>query len=410
MFSQKINLLHIDGINIKSIIEKNNIYNLENHNILNIKIWNKNNKIYKIVKYNKDNINTNNLFNAGIFRSLIISNGKINVFSPPKSLNKEIFFSLNNEKDCIAEEFIEGTMINLFYDFDIQKWEITTKTSVGAKVSFFKDQPNFSDLFWEICRDFKIKFDNLPKDLCYSFVMQHPKNKFVVQIKKKSLYLITAYKIDNNTYDIMELSRDEILSLNLVGVKYPHRFTFETYKEIILNYGSNNANTNICGIVIRNKNGDRTKINNPNYEYIKNIRGNHSKLQYQYLYLRNIGKVKEYLHYFPEHREKFNIYRKHLHDFTDTLHINYITCFVNKHQKLENYPYQFKPHMYELHQKYMILKNENKCINKDVIINYVNTLHPAKLMYSLNYHLRDVSKKNIMQIEDTNYSNRMDIN
>ena len=43
----------------------------------------------------------------------------------------------NNKKDnCYAEEFVEGTMINLFYDDTIDDWVICTKSKVGAKMYF----------------------------------------------------------------------------------------------------------------------------------------------------------------------------------------------------------------------------------------------------------------------------------
>ena len=395
MYSQNFNLLQIDGIDIKEIFSNINTEEFQKRFNLSLKVWNINNKIYKIIKYNKGSINTDNLEVLGLFRSIILSNEIINVFSPPKSLNYQAFCSRFKESDCIGEDFIEGTMINLFYDNDVQKWEIATKTSVGANVSFFKEQSTFSELFWEICRDLKINFNSLPKDICYSFIMQHPKNQFVLQIKNKCLYLITAYKIDNNTLNVSELSHDFLKSLDLNNVKFPNRFMFSSYTDIFLQFGSTNTNPSIMGLVIRSNDGTRTKIRNPNYEYIKNIRGNNSKLQYQYLSLRNIGNVKEYLMYFPKHRDKFSIYRKQLHDFTNTLHLNYINCFVKKEKKLSDYPYQFKIHMYELHQKYLIIRHENKHINKDIIINYVNNLPPARLMYSLNYHFRDMAKNNV---------------
>ena len=84
-------------------------------------------------------------------------------------------------------------MINLFYDSTISKWEIATKTTVGGKVSFFKDQLTFSDIFEEICKELNINFDMFSKDNCYSFVMQHPKNRFVIPIVDKKLYLIAIY-------------------------------------------------------------------------------------------------------------------------------------------------------------------------------------------------------------------------
>ena len=43
-----------------------------------------------------------------------------------------------------------------------------------------------------------------------------------------------------------------------------------------------------------------------------------------------------------------------------------------------------------LHQIYQQLRNNNKIINLQEVIKYINTLEPARLMYSLNYHLREL--------------------
>ena len=36
----------------------------------------------------------------------------------------------DSNNNCYAEEFIEGTMINLFYDVSVDDWEICTKSNV----------------------------------------------------------------------------------------------------------------------------------------------------------------------------------------------------------------------------------------------------------------------------------------
>ncbi len=45
--------------------------------------------------------------------------------------------------------------------------------------------------------------------------------------------------------------------------------------------------------------------------------------------------------------------------------------------------------MYELHQQYInSLRANGGAVTKSVVIEYVNGLHPAKLMFSLNYLMR----------------------
>ena len=364
------------------------------------KQWMRNHKVYKILKYDKQTLTPDMVEKLGLCRSIICSNNKINVFSPAKSLSYEVFKEQFNELECYAEEFIEGTMINLFYDDDVNKWEIATKSSVGGGVSYFKDQPTFEQLFYEICSHINLEFDKLGKGYVYSFVMQHPKNKFVLPIQEMRLYLVAIYKIDG--LKVQEISRAEFqgdteLSEVLTKSWHPFQFTFDSYDGLKDQFGSMNTDINYMGIMIKTQTGKRTKIRNPNYEYLKQLRGNSTKLQYHYLCLRQMNRVKEYLQFFPEARKSFSGFRKQIHLFTDNLYSNYIKCYIRKEKPLIEFPSQFRSHMYSLHQQYLSIKEQNGYIHKYIVITYINSIDPARLMYSLNYQLRNLGKALVNQ-------------
>jgi len=371
------------------------------------KCWAKNNKTYNIIKYDKNYITYDILYLIKNIRSVIISSlNKINVFSPPKATNIIVFMNTYVEEDCIAEEYIEGTMINLFYDHDINKWEIATKTSVGGNITYFKDQPIFSKLFYDICDELHIDFEVLSKDYCYSLVMQHPKNKFVLQIYEKRLYLIACYKIDN--YKISVIPREHVTLPN--NIFLPKRYDMLSYTDLYNKYGSMNTDANLLGVMIYNKNGDRTKIHNPNYQNIKYLRGNNTKLQFQYLSLRKAGLVKSNLQYFPENSKQFLLFKNQVHIFTDTLYENYIRCYIKKEKPLIEFPKQFRLHMYTLHQYYLSIKKTKGYINKNIVIQYINNLESAKLMYSLNYNMRTFAKTIVDPSLEMESSDSMDTN
>ena len=385
----EFDLSSLYGIKTDSIFLKNDKDSIENFKLIH-KHWGKNDKIYNILKYDKNILTYDMVDKTGLFRSVIYSNKKINVFSPPKSLNINVFASLYDIENCVVEEFIEGTMINLFYDTDIDRWEIASKTTVGCDVTFLKDQPTFREMFYEICDELNIDFNMFSKEYCYSFVMQHPKNKFVIQLIEKRLYLIAVYKIDNETYKVTQIPRyynNDILQ----KIYLPLQYKFNSYNEVIDVFGSMNTNSNIMGAIIYNINGSRTKVRNPNYEYIKHLRGNNTKLQYQYLSLRKLGQVKDYLKFFPDDKKSFLVFKTQVHNFTDNLYKNYIKCYIKKEKPLTEFPYQFRNHMFNLHQHYLLIKAEKGYINKITVINYVNNLESPRLMYSLNYHLRDIT-------------------
>ena len=380
--------------------------NIKNTILIN-KPWIRNNKVYNILKYEKKLLAYDMIDGAGLWRSVICSNKKIDIFSPPKTEHINMFMCKYKEEECIAQEFIEGTMINVFYDKDIGKWEIASKSSIGAVVTFFQDQPTFSELFYDICTALDINFDDFSKDYCYSFVMQHPQNRFVIPIVEKRLYLIAMYKIEN--FKITELSLENYTFAKsiLEKIKFPRNHKFSSYNELLEQYASMNTDINIMGIMIKHKDGKRTKIRNPNYEYIRHLRGNNTKLQYQYLCLRKLDKVKEYIKYFPGNRKLLGVFRNQVHTFTNDLYKNYIKCYIKKEKPLKEFSVQFRTHMFNLHQYYLSIRYCNGYINKIIVIDYINKLEPARLMYALNYHLHTAGK--LLEINKMEV-NKMEVN
>ena len=367
------------------------------------------NSHYTILRYNKTILNYDLVDTYGLVRSIIFDkNDKMVCFAPPKSMPTEFFIQKYpdvNQSLIRVEEFIEGTMINVFWDETIGlsgAWEIATRNSVSANSSFYQNlnQKNktFRQMFLEAMIQCRITFDDLMKDYVYSFVLQHPENRIVIPFQKPNLYLVAIYQCHTTIVlplDVNYLSQNTRLKDTLV--QYPKQYQEKSYGEIIRKYASMNTPYDIMGVVIHNHaTGERSKIRNPIYEQVRQLKGNHAKLQYQYLSLRHQGKIIEYLKFYPEHKKEFSMFRDDVHLFTKTLYENYINCFVCKNsteRKIENYPRQYQNHMIVLHQQYLNELRENKLkINYPYVIKYVNEMHPSKLMFSMNYHLR---KRNV---------------
>ena len=368
-----------------------------------------NNTPYKVIRYDKNFLSCDLIPTYGLCRSIIINNNnKVVGFAPPKSIPSDEFIKKYNEQSdgIVAEEFVEGTMINVFWDDSIGLtggWEIATRNTVGATSSFYKGAraKTFRDMFLEAAKEANLKFDNLIKTICYSFVLQHPENRIVVPFKKPQLYLVGTYRItneENSVYvDVFDHQKaNENLPFTVVGadIKLPETYTFDTYAELIEKYGSMNTSYDIVGVVLYNKlTGERTKIRNPVYEQVRNLRGNQPKLQYQYLCLRREGKVGDFLKFYPENKKDFSSFRDQIHLFTDTLFSNYVSCYIKKERPLKEFSDQFRTHMFNIHQKYLNeLREKKHFITNTVVIKYVNELHPSLLMYCLNFQMR---KRNV---------------
>jgi hypothetical protein len=419
-----VNLGSIEGFNTLLHDDTNNTSNILKLNKLDCRT--ENNQQYKIITYDKTILNYDLVDTYGLCRSVIV-NSKNNVvsFAPPKSFQADNFLKLYPQptEDIIAQEFVEGTMINVFFDPTIGLaggWEIATRNIVGATCGFYSmntnvmpiqqqqqqqgqqqqqqqehpDKKTFRTMFLEAAKENNLILENLNTKLCYSFVLQHPNNRIVIPFKKPQLYLIAIYYIDNNDKNNITVFTSDLQEnkdyWQTTSIKFPEIYEFNDYSELIDKYASMNTGYDKLGVVLYNKKTcQRTKIRNPVYEEVRHLRGNQSKLQFQYLTLRKEGKMNEFLKFFPENKREFSLFRDQVHLFTNTLFYNYISCYMKKEKQLKEFSPQYKTHMFNIHEKYKNeLKPENKFVTNRVVIEYVNNLQPQLLMHSLNYNYR----------------------
>ena len=342
-------------------------------------------------------------------------------FAPPKNqeytdVNDFLSFYKDPEsKDTIyTNEFVEGTFIHLFYDIRISSWEIATKRAVGGNYSYFhipgKESITYKQMVMEAFResiDISLNdlsfLDYLPKNHCYSFVLQHPANHIVIPIHNPKMYLVSVYEIDNDKNTATFISPFEYQSWSIFdnlreGILYfPKMIDSSTndYITLIQNNVSIHTPYTQMGLMMTNlNNGKRCSIINPNYEEMCKIRGNHTNIQYQYLCLRRINKVLHFLKYFPQYKSLFYEYREQYERLLTNIHQSYISYYIQKNGVFISKKYF--PIIYDIHHSIFLpsvktsLQNgfSNKIIIKrSVIKDYVNQLDPGKILHIINSEL-----------------------
>jgi len=369
---------------------------------------------YQIIRYDKDFLSFDLYLDLGMYRSIILNldTKKVVAMAPPKSLQLENqTFKGIDFKDIQIQEFVEGTMINVFWDDSNNIWEISTRSSIGANVKFYqgKDTKTFKQMFEETLESIGEKdlFNKLDKNLMYSFVIQHPENRIVTPFKDPNLYLIDVYQFsyeDDNiivkSYNVqnLELNDVEVEIFNAVvkesNIKLPKIYSeYNSVDECVSYFRSGDVSYDIVGAVFKHVHSNiRSKVRNPVYEEIRHLKGNYPKKQYRYLALRKSGKMTEYLKIFNEDRGDFSYYREGCHKFTNRLYNYYVGCYIKKNKELRYYPFQYRTHMIALHQLYVHrLKPEGNYIRKHHIVDYFNLLHPSQQMFALNYNMRKLS-------------------
>jgi hypothetical protein len=405
------------------------------------------------LKYDRAKLTAEQYSTMGRFRSVVFdSNGHICCVAPPKMLTLSDEFKSHEvnsaSSNLTAEELVEGIMVNLFWKYDNMcedsqqysgKWYMATKSWVG-EVSFDHiiqaeaearlaeagetaleskddgkeeasgavDEPRgFQKLGVKevlrrrICDVLSLLqggLDSIPKNYCYSCVVQHPKNQIVNNITVPKLYLVAVYELSQSDasvgVNVVRIDRD-IFSKNFGGSvsHMPSTLTCvsdetttettHTVEDYCKMYASaDTRSVSLPGVVFVDKDtGFCYKKRNPKYESVKKRKGMEQKLAAQYLQLRKDRAIDEYLKYHPQHSRAFQQIRERLHEYTQKLYDAYIEHYVKKNAKpLKEYDRELKIHMYKVHYDVYLakMKESGIFVTKHTIIDYVNQLAVAQ--------------------------------
>jgi hypothetical protein len=426
--------------------------------------------VFYTLKYDRAKLTESQYESLGRFRSIVLDgNGRVCCVAPPKMLkltDEMKALSVNSAAGHLtAEELVEGIMVNLFWRATAGqgeansgggdgKWYIATKSCVG-EVSYdhiieaqaeaqLQDgagdgtaAPTFQKLNVQevlrrrICDVLSLLpggLESIPKEYCYSLVIQHPKNQIVNVITVPALYLVAVYQLADASagaaeagaaaeaaagaagVNVIRINRD-IFSANFGGsvshmpsalscvaadvggegedTVVTATFTPHTVDDYCNMYASmDTRSVSLAGVVFVDKDtGFCYKKRNPKYESVKKRKGMEQKLMAQYLQMRKDRGIDEYLKYHPQHSRAFRQFRDRLHDYTQRLYDAYIAHYVKKDVKpLKEYDRELKTHMYKLHYDVYLatMKESGAFVTKHTVINYVNQLAAAQQLACLN--------------------------
>jgi hypothetical protein len=275
---------------------------------------------YTLIKYPPDKKNDPLYRNQ---RSVIYKGDTLVCMSPGKSVPLDETIPLS---DYIVEDFVEGIMINAFYD---DGWHIATKSNIGANCTFDSNR-TFSELFEDCKQAMGLSLDALNPEFSYSFVMQHPDHRIVTPVTKPTLKCVARFK-----------GEKEFLS----DLFPPTRYRFSSWEE-----AKDVAQKGLCkGLVFKYK-GLRSKIRNAMHHSMEGLKQN-VPFPERYVKLRNKPDLKEYLFYFPEERDKADALEIKIQEVTSLLFTTYRECFMLKKQKAKDH--SLKSALYDLHTIYL---------------------------------------------------------
>jgi hypothetical protein len=354
------------------------------------------NSSYYLVNYDKKTMRKKNIDNeincVKHFRSVVLNEDrKVIGFSPPMCEPRHVMNVVDFPNIQFAEEFVEGTMVNLFYNSanDVQDWVFSTKNTVSpVEKSAGKC---FRSMFLEACANANLNFDDLPKEYAYSFVMQHPGNVIVAPVKATALYIVAIYLVKNSddcsAATVYEMERSVLKWSSFSKVSHPARFTMKgqsDFDKIVKTYASPDSLYYYPGVMFRTFTGERFKLRNPNYEMAKNAKGARARDEFVYLHLKQMGYLRKHFERCPEDEVVFFEFQSKLYNYTSSLHKHYLDCYIYKKMSLKDFPLKYRNNMYKLHMDYLhVLKPEGARVTLSHVVKFVNNLSVSSQIYFL---------------------------
>lgn len=358
-----------------------------NTNTVHIRYLNTRRHMYMMLHYDDEMLCYDDSHN-GIYRSVVLAypDPRVLSFAPPKTVPFSHFKQLSPTwtKNICTNEYINGTMIQLFYDFRIDDWEISTENYIGGYervMSNANAKTNLRSLF--IATLGGMPDDNIsdlpfleymPKEMSYTFILQ--------PLPEVKLYLVSVYQINTDGKNQISYVSNRIYEnwpefANLQGLfHFPQIVSVQDYAEL----EDNTANRNV--VITNTLTGVRSILTTREYRRVEAVKRLPELNLYQFLCLHRTDKLHGYLRYFPKHRKQLMAAKEAHRLFIDQLHELYVSQYIRKTVDTVAAPYSCI--LRRLHKQIYLpsLKTRTKAtVNKYAIQLFLNELDPREVLH-----------------------------
>lgn len=365
-----------------------------NTNTVNIRYLNTRRHMYMILHYDNEMLCYDDSYN-GIYRSVVLAypDHRVLSFAPPKTVPFSHFKQLSPTwtDNLCTNEYIKGTMIQLFYDFRIDDWEISTENYIGGYEPFMSNaNTNLRSLF--IATLGGMPGDNISdlpfleymhKEMSYTFIVQHSPNDADASAVK--LYLVSVYQINTDGKNQISYVSNRIYEnwpefANIQGLfHFPQPISVQDYADLA-DIMCNTTNRNV--VITNTLTGVRSILTTREYRRVDAVKRLSELNIYQFLCLHRTDKLHGYLRYFPKHRKQLMAAQEAHRMFIDQLHELYVSQYIRKTVDSVAAPYSCI--LRRLHQQIYLpsLKTRTPAtVNKYAIQLFLNELDPREVLH-----------------------------
>ena len=279
-------------------------------------------------------------------RGLIMSklSKKIVCYSNNGSISFESFIKCVPFDQCVIEENLEGTLINLYFNNNC--WCVSTKFCINAENSKFRGNKSFRQYFDKLCN---IDLQVLDPNFTYSFLLQIPDNRLVSNIDSHQLYHIetlnniTGEKIllDIGVQKPKILKLNDLNSLNLKSYRAVNRelVRLDWVKRGYMMFSKDRKHR--CSLI------------NPAYETVLNLIKNQTDIKYiilEGLYYK--CNIEDILFYFPEYNNIKIQVSDDLDILVKSMLESYKEAYCFKNSEVSDIPKKYKKLLARVHSIY----------------------------------------------------------
>lgn len=350
---------------------------------------------YALIRYDKEKSNMA-LSHVRAMRSVVWDTRK-NVpvsVTPIKSVRGDSTVPDSaSTKGYSVEQFLDGVMIGMFWDGSA--WRIHTRSSLDATSRYFSNR-TFAELFTEAVggsiETYAADFD---KRASYTFVLQHPENRIVTYVPVANVHLVQKAYIDSSDWTV-RIDHTATESLQFMETRAAELSWAQVIEKLMYTshdmYDSRGVPStfDFQGIVIKDiATGERWKLRTAQYNYVRHLRGNSARRDFLYLQLWEVGRLHEYLVYYPEERPMVDRIMAEWNCVLVDVYRYYVDVFKARTLPKTAIPAKYKAFVYGLHQIYLTTRHS---IDWRTTVDFMNRQDTAHKLYTINWELRAKAK------------------
>ena len=317
---------------------------------------------------------------------------KLISYSPPKMYHYQEWFTKEkltylSPDAYTVNEFIDGLMLTLFYDYRSSSWEIATKTNTNGDTIYYHDAPSecYNKKITEIFQEALLQSNNT---LNWTILEQFSKSHsytFIRSYSDSKLYLISVYAIQKESAQFVPPNEYEQWT-SFSGMEdiicFPKRITYTTItNEDLIEELHNNKLDGI--IVTNNVTGERCKLLTQWYTLRKHKRMVNEWELFYYLSLCKLKTIES-----ETLQKEIKKYRKCVklkNHLIDSLYYFYTQLYKEKNNV--SLPDPWKILIEQIHQEVYIhrcIHHKKRFVSKQDLQQYLTQHHPSHYLHLMN--------------------------